>query len=149
VNPYPRISSFGAFARDPLLIGNQRFGCRNNAVANNARIDLRQIGCRPLSLGGTDQPRYFSQLGIENPSAEALSYDWSYTAYYPNPAFAPRVVTARTTTPSYDLSPIIFGARDTAYQCSLDVRVNAPDPTRSKTQRVWSGQCIHIEDAPR
>jgi len=149
VNPYPRISSFGAFARDPLLIGNQRFGCGNNAVANNARIDLRQIGCRPLSLGGTDQPRYFSQLGIENPSAEALSYDWSYTAYYPNPAFAPRVVTARTTTPSYDLSPIIFGARETAYQCSLDVRVNAPDPTRSKTQRVWSGQCIHIEDAPR
>jgi len=149
VNPYPRISTFGAFARDPLLISGLAVGCYNNTVANNARIDLRQIGCRTLSVGGTDRPRYFSQLGIENPSAEALSYDWTYTAYYPNPIFAPRVVTARTTAPSYDLSPIIFGARDTAYQCTLDVRVNAPDPTRSKTQRVWSGQCINIEDAPR
>lgn len=149
VNPYPRISTFGAFARDPLLVGNLVVGCFNNTVANNARIDLRQVGCRPLSVGGTDSPRYFSQLGIENPSAEALSYDWTYTAYYPNPIFAPRVVTARTAAPSYDLSPVIFGARDTAYQCTLDVRVNAPDPSRSKTQRVWSGQCIHIEDAPR
>ena len=149
VNPYPRISGFGAYARDPLLIGNVTVGCFNNTVANNARIDLRQIGCRPLAVGGTDRTRYFSQLSIENPNAEALSYDWTYTAYYPNPIFAPRTLTARTTAPSYDMAPFIFGARDTAYQCTVDVRVNAPDASRSKTQRVWSGQCINIEDAPR
>ncbi len=39
VNPYPRINTFGAFARDPLLIGNLVVGCFNNTVANNARID--------------------------------------------------------------------------------------------------------------
>ena len=149
VNPYPRITGFGAYARDPLLVSNVVVGCFNNAVANNARIDLRQIGCRPLSVGGTDRPRYFSQLSIENPNAEALSYDWTYTAHFPNPIFAPRVVTARTATPSYDMSPIIFGARDTAYLCTVDVRVNAPDASRSKMQRVWSGQCFNIEDAPR
>ena len=149
VNPYPRITGFGAYARDPLLVSNVVVGCFNNAVANNARIDLRQIGCRPLSVGGTDRPRYFSQLSIENPIAEALSYDWTYTAHFPNPSFAPRVVTARTAAPSYDMSPIIFGARDTAYLCTVDVRVNAPEASRSKTQRVWSGQCFNIEDAPR
>ena len=124
-------------------------GWAGRVVVNNARIDLRQVGCRPLSVGGTDRPRYFSQLSIENPNAEALSYDWTYTAYYPNPIFAPRTVTARTAAPSYDMSPIIFGARDTAYLCTVDVRVNAPDASRSKTQRVWSGQCFNIEDAPR
>ena len=149
VNPYPRINTFGAYARDPLLIGNLVVGCFNNTVANNARIDLRQVGCRPLSVGGTDRPRYFSQLGIENPGAEALSYDWTYTAYFPNPAFAPRTLVTRTAAPSVDMAPIIFGARDTAYLCTLDVRVNAPEASRSKTQRVWSGQCINIEDAPR
>lgn len=149
VNPYPRIATFGALARDPLRIDNLVVGCTNNTVANNARIDLRQIGCRLVSIGGTDRPRYFSQLGIENPSAEALTYDWTYTAYYPNPIFPPRTLTARTTTPNYDMAPIIFGARDTAYQCTVDVRVNAPDASRSKTQRVWSGQCLNVEDAPR
>ena len=149
VNPYPRISGFGAYARDPLLVGSVVVGCTDRVVVNNARIDLRQVGCRPLSVGGTDRPRYFSQLSIENPNAEALSYDWTYTAYYPNPIFAPRTVTARTAAPGYDMSPIIFGARDTAYLCTVDVRVNAPDASRSKTQRVWSGQCFNIEDAPR
>ena len=149
VNPYPRISSFGALSRDSLRVGNIGIGCTSNAVPNNARIDLRQLGCRPVSIGGTDITRYFSQLGIENPSAEVLTYDWTYTAYYPNPAFAPRTLTARTATPSYDMAPFIFGARDTAYLCTVDVRVNAPVASRSKTQRVWSGQCINIEDAPR
>ena len=149
VNPYPRIASFAAYSRDALRVGNVNVGCTSNVVANNARIDLRQVGCRPVSVGGTDITRYFSQLGIENPSAEALTYDWTYTAYYPNPVFAPRTLTARTTTPSYNMAPFIFGARDTAYLCTVDVRVNAPEASRSKTQRVWSGQCINIEDAPR
>ena len=39
----------------------------------------------------------------------------------------------------------IFGALDTPYMCTLDVRVNAPDPLRTKSQRVWSGQCINVE----
>ena len=149
VNPYPRIASFAALSRDALRIDNNVVGCTNNAVPNNARIDLRQLGCRRFSVGGTDGPRYFSQVGIENPSAEALSYDWTYTAYPLNPAVAPRTVTARTATPQFDMAPFIFGARDTPYACTVDVRVNAPQASRSKTQRVWSGQCIHVEDAPR
>lgn len=149
VNPYPRVINFGLYARDSLRLGNQIVGCTNNVVANNALVDLRQIGCEPLSVNPKNPTRYFSQLGIENPQAEVLSYDWTYTAYYPNPVFAPRSLSTRTTTPSYNMAAIVFGARDTAYLCTLDVRVNAPEASRSQTQRVWSGQCINVEDAPR
>ena len=46
-------------------------------------------------------------------------------------------------------APVIFGGLNTAYPCSLDVRVNAPDASRTKAQRVWTGRCINIEEAPK
>lgn len=148
VNPYPRITTFGVFSRDSRFSGNIFLGCALNPVANNAVIDLRQIGCR-ISAFGPDLSRYVSQIGIENPAAEALSYDWTYTAYYPGGILAPRARVTRTAAPSYDVTPFVFGARDAPYACTLDVRVNAPEPSRSKAQRVWTGQCINVEDAPR
>jgi hypothetical protein len=149
VNPYPRIASFGAFARNDLRIGNTVVGCRSEPVADNATIDLRQLGCRLAGVNVPDVPRYFAQLGLDNPDGEALTYDWTYAAYFPGAASPSRTLQTRTATPSHDMAGFIFGARDTPYACTLDVRVNAPEPSRSKSLRVWSGRCVHIEDGPR
>jgi C1A family cysteine protease len=73
VNPYPRITTFGVYSRDYSFSGIF-IGCGQSAVANDTVIDLRQTGCI-LGMLGTAPPRYFSKLVIENPSAEALSYD--------------------------------------------------------------------------
>jgi hypothetical protein len=137
-NPYPRITSFGVYSRDYSFSGIF-MGCGQNAVANDSVIDLRQTGCSWIL--GSAPPRYFSNLVIENPSSEALSYDWTYSIYSLGVVASSGVVT--TTVPSYDMTGGVFGLLDTAYTCSLDVHVNAPDPTRSKTLRVWTGQCIN------
>jgi hypothetical protein len=152
VNPYPRIGSFGVLSRDALLIENQPFGCISHTVANNAVIDLRQLGCKTNILG-PDLSRYFGQLVVENPAGEALSYDWTYTDYYPNGTATPRSGTARTTTPNVEVNRFLYvgldGAPAFAFRCTIDVRVNAPEASRSKTLRVWSGQCINVEVGPR
>ncbi|HEX3142010.1 MAG TPA: hypothetical protein VHQ87_18280, partial [Rhizobacter sp.] len=149
VNPYPRIASFGAYARNDQRIEGNVVGCRSDAVGNNATIDLRQLGCRAAGVNVPDVTRYFSLLGVENPAAEALTYDWTYATYFPGAVSPSRTLVTRTATPSYDMSGFVFGARDTAYACTLDVRVNAPEPSRSKSIRVWSGRCVNVEDAPR
>ena len=147
-NPYPRITTFGVYSRDFLRIDGVIAGCALNAVANNAVIDLREIGCKTGFLG-PDLSRYLSRIGIDNPEAEGLSYDWTYTVYYPDPVSPPFTITTRTATPSYDMNAVVFGFPDTPYACTIDVRVNAPDPLRTKSQRVWSGQCINVGDVPR
>jgi len=152
VNPYPRIGSFGVLSRDALLIENKPFGCLSNTVANNAVIDLRQLGCKTNILG-PDLSRYVGQVAVENPAGEVLSYDWTYTDYYPNGTTSPRGGTARTTTPNVEINRFLYvgldGAPASAFRCTLDVRVNAPEASRSKTLRVWSGQCINVEVGPR
>jgi hypothetical protein len=145
-NPFPRIDSFGLSSRDQLLLNGKPSGCWSNAVPNNTKIDLRQAGCTALVAGGADVSRYFATLGIENRDGEALTYDWTYTI---NPEVAgvlPLTFATKTTKPSFDFAPVRFGFHDTAYTCSLDVKVNAPDPSRSKAVRVWSGKCINLED---
>ncbi len=152
VNPYPRISSFGVLSRDRVNIGNLGFGCVANAVADSALIDFRQFGCK-LSILGADPSRYYGQVTIENPTAEALSYDWTYTDYYPNGTASPRSGTVRTATPSVELNRFLHvgldGAQASSFRCTVDVRVNAPEASRSKSLRVWSGQCINVELGPR
>jgi len=152
VNPYPRVSSFGVFSRDTVNIGNLGTGCTANAVADSALIDLRQLGCK-LSILGADPSRFFSQVAIENPASEALSYDWTYNDYYPNGDLTPRSGTLRTTTPTMELNRFLHvgldGALASAFRCTVDVRVNAPEASRSKSLRVWSGQCINVELGPR
>lgn len=147
-NPYPRITAFGMLARNDQLVGGQATGCRNDAVANNTVIDLRQLGCKPLGANVPDRSRYFSQLSIENPAAEALSYDWTYTDYFPNVGAPPRVVTSHTATPAYDMDGFLFFKVGepgvSTHTCTVEVRVNAPEPSRSKSLRIWTGQCINV-----
>ncbi len=149
---YPRVAAFGVIERDTLRIGNQPAGCFANAVADNAVIDLRQLGCK-TSILGPDLSRYVGQLTIENPAGEGLSYDWTYTDYDANGTASPRSGTARTATSSVELDRFLYaglsGAPASAFRCTVDVRVNAPEPSRSKSFRVWSGQCINREVGPR
>ena len=141
-NPYPIIDSFGVFSRDSTgTPGQFNYGCVSNPVIDNNQIDLRESGCSLNLLSIPTQ--YFAKVVVDNPSAEALSYDWTLTLHYPNEAlYAPVLYTAHTTTNSSDLTDQKFGAAGTPYNCTVDVRVNAPDATRSKTVRVWSGRCV-------
>jgi hypothetical protein len=147
VNPYPRVATFGVYSRDFLRIEGQVVGCTNNTVANNAVIDLRQLGCKLLGVNVPDRSLHFAQVGIENPSVEVLSYDWTYTDYYPVAGTAPRTLSAHTVTPNYDLSGFLFGSAGSpgvsTHNCTIDVRVNAPEASRSKTLRVWTGRCVN------
>jgi hypothetical protein len=151
VNPYPRIATFGVYSRDYLRIGGEIAGCQNHAVANNATLDLRQLGCVPLGVNVPDKSLYFAQVSVENPAAEALSYDWTYTDYFPVAGTPPRTLSARTATPSYDLNGFLFGSAGSnsvsTHNCTIDVRVNAPQASRSKTLRVWTGRCVN-QDPP-
>jgi C1A family cysteine protease len=148
VNPYPRITTFGVYSRDSSFSGNLFLGCTQNAVANDTVIDLRQTGCT-ASIFGTAPPRYLSKLVIVNPTAEVLSYDWTYSVYSAQGTLAYSSGVVTTAVPSYDMTAGRFGWLDTAYTCTLDVRVNASDPSRSKTLRVWTGQCINWPDVVR
>ena len=146
-NPYPRISSAGVYSRDSLFISGTFAGCTDNLVASNAVIDLRQIGCK-FGIFGPDLSRYLGKVVVENPANEALTYDWTYSTYFPTAVTPSRTLTTRGGA-SFDLLPFVFGALNEPYRCTVDVRVNAPEASRTKTQRVWSGRCINIEDAPR
>lgn len=148
-NPYPRILDAGVYSRDTVLLSGQPVGCRYPRVPTGATIDLRQLGCREILFPGTSVPRYFGELAIENPGNEALTYDWTYSLYNDPTKPAVREVNTRTTVPTYDFGPIIYGGLDAASHCALRVRVNAPEPARSKTVVVWTGRCINIENAPR
>jgi hypothetical protein len=153
VNPYPRITTFGVYSRDYQRIGDLIVGCRSNAVADNVVIDVRELGCVPLGVGVPERSRYFSQLAVENPAAEALIYDWTYVDHYPNPVLPPRTLSARTTTPSYDLNGFSFlapeGTGVSTHLCTIDVRITAPEPERNRAFRVWSGQCVNLDSAVR
>ena len=37
----------------------------------------------------------------------------------------------------------------TTHNCTIDVRVNAPQASRSKTLRVWTGRCVNQDDPVR
>ncbi|HEY5809081.1 MAG TPA: hypothetical protein VIT67_13995, partial [Povalibacter sp.] len=150
-NPYPRITAFGVYSRDVQRIQDVIVGCQSNTVADNTVIDVRQLGCVAQGVGVPERSRYFSQIGVENPAAEALIYDWTYTDYFPNPVLPPRTLSARTATPSYDLDGFAFrGPENTGvstHLCTIEVRITAPDPSRNRAFRVWSGQCINLDPA--
>jgi Papain family cysteine protease len=146
VNPYPSITSFGVYSSEYRAASlGQTARCVSNPVANGLTVDLREAGC--LLLAGPP-PRYSASVVVDNPQNEVLSYDWTYSTYFTQSGPADAYNVTHTTTPSYTMTPVVFGFLDTAYRCDLVVRVNAPDPSRSKTQTVWSGKCINIYDAP-
>jgi hypothetical protein len=72
-NPYPVITSAGVLSRQFVPVGTVPI-CGTAGVGSGATIDLRQTGC---TLSGAAPQRYFASLTVENPSGEALLYDWT------------------------------------------------------------------------
>jgi C1A family cysteine protease len=139
VNPYPRITDAGLFARR-----SDFFGCTLPRVDTGATIDLRERGC---VLAGDPPTRYFGQIAVENPDAESLSYDWTYSAYLFESSVVPDAErVTHTTVPAYDFEGSRFTVGAAPVRCTLTVRVNAPDSARSKTLTIWSGRCINYAD---
>jgi len=144
-NPYPRVTSAALYSRD--FSSNPIITCQWNAVPSGATVDLRRRGCALLI--GTQTPRFAAQLEVENPLNETLSYQWTLSVRYPADTTPRRTLNTTSATPTYPVEPLVFGGLDAANPCTIDVTVVAPDAARNKRVRVWTGQCIHIEDAPR
>lgn len=145
VNPYPKITAAGVYARDFHNASGVLRGCYDTAVGVGATINLDDKGCTQLVVG-TPPPapqRYSGGVTVDNPSGEALTYDW--TLYVTNPQTgAERALesVAAQAAPSFQLySP--FNAGQTTTPCRLTVKVNAPEASRSKSQTVWSGSCTY------
>lgn len=146
-NPYPRVTKAALYSSDRRDGGVFDLRCVWNEVPWETIIDLRQRACSMLI--GDDTPRYLAEITIENPLAEALSYEWTLAGYYDGDVAPRRSYTVTTTTPSFEVRPMVFGGRDAANRCTIDVTVIAPEPSRNKKVRAWSGRCIQIEDAPK
>ena len=134
-NPFPRIKSAGAFSDEPLpSLGT----CRQVPVGLGALIDLRGRAC--TLFVGSGGNRYSVRLEVENPSGEPLTYDWQLRSG----ANGENVLLEETASSFPDF--ILWNRAASAPvtdNCQVRVRVNAPDPTRSKTETVWTGRCTY------
>lgn len=133
-SPYPKVTSFGVYSRQLTYTL-----CFDVEVAAGATIDLRQNGC--VSGGGTPPKRYSAAVTVENPTAEALTYDWQTSVYYSGSWHVINSVTGSTSPTFVPYSP--GNTLDSTNPCRIWVRVNAPDPARSKAITVWSGSCTY------
>ena len=130
------------FASNPII------GCHLSAVPSGATVDVRQRSCA-LVITGPQRPRFEAHLDIENPLNETLSYQWSLRVWNPGETTPARNLPTTTSSPVYPVEPIVFGGLNAASPCAIDVTVVAPQSSRNKQLRVWSGKCIFIENAPR
>ncbi len=145
-NPYPRVNSGTLYSWD--FASNPIIGCHLSAVPSGATVDVRQRSCA-LVITGPQRPRFEAHLDIENPLNETLSYQWSLRVWNPGEATPARNLPTTTSSPVYPVEPIVFGGLNAANPCAIDVTVVAPQSSRNKQLRVWSGKCIFIENAPR
>jgi len=138
VNPYPKITDYGVYSRE--YSGGQFRICTSVKVAGGSTIVLSDIGCT-LRIGPTPT-RYYGGITVENPSNEALTYDWKL--YVSGPGFD-KVLRADNASTSnvFDLYNVYNAGLGTD-NCRVTVKVNAPDPSRSKGPiTVWTGRCTY------
>ncbi|THF87017.1 hypothetical protein E7T09_07515 [Deinococcus sp. KSM4-11] len=138
-NPYPRVLSAGVYAHDFHSSGAIR-GCYDTAVSNGTTIILAQTGCT-FGIGAPPQ-RYSAQVQVENPQNEALTYDWTlYITDERGESVLYRTLASGSSTfPLHNYA----NAVEVTQPCRITVRVNAPDPARSKgPTTVWTGQCTY------
>ncbi|WP_412027066.1 C1 family peptidase [Deinococcus yunweiensis] len=144
-NPYPRVSADVASREStgPLNL------CGEVTVDPNATIDLRKDGCRALVTQPLP-PRYVARAVVDNPSGEALSYDWKLVIGKENTAIT-LLEKNDSPDPTFELSDRRPGEEsdEITRACHVELEVNAPDPARSKKLTVWSGNCINYLPAPR
>ncbi|GEM87870.1 C1 family peptidase [Meiothermus granaticius] len=139
VNPYPTVTDYGVYSREFTGSGQFRF-CGSVKVAGGSTIILSDLGCT-LRIGPAPT-RYYGGITVENPSNETLTYDWKL--YVSGPGFD-TLLRADTASSSnvFDLYNVYNAGLGTD-NCRVTVKVNAPDPSRSKGPfTVWSGRCTY------
>jgi hypothetical protein len=140
-NPYPRIKSSGVYSRERTDGGFGGKLCLGVSVTNGSTIDLRAFGCK-ITVLGSDPQRYYGGVDVDNPTNEALRYDWKV---YATTAFGDEQLNGTTgsSQPYFDLfSPGNSGSA--TWPCRVTLKVNAPEANRSKGPiTVWSGQCSY------
>lgn len=137
-NPYPKITSTSLNSREFVFSGGFNF-CTTKGVGIGTTIDLTQKGCEILPVPGQPEPnRYFVGAAIDNPTNEVLTYDWSLYVtglkeyiLYSEPGSSKN---------SFELGAYGNSALTTT-NCRVTLKVNAPDPARSKSLTVWTGNC--------
>lgn len=147
-NPFPVITTSGVYSLDSAFINGQFIGCRDVAVPTGGTIDLREKGCSLAVVGGQPQ-RYSAGVSVENPSGEALTYDWRLVLSFPASG-TERVFISATgaSEPEWELYSTGNSSPGTS-PCRIEVVVRAPDPSRNKSKTVWSGQCTYFTDTIR
>lgn len=136
-NPYPRVTGSGMYVRRLLPVG-QVFLCLHSTVSPGAIIDLREKGCNFVGETGS-HPLHWAHVDVENPSEESLTYDWRV---YATIGTGEQLINSALGSADPLFAPYSPGNAVTiTVPCRVTVRVNAPDPARSKTLTVWSGSC--------
>lgn len=139
-NPYPQVTSYGVYARDALFVGGIFIGCSDLAVGAGATIDLRQDGCT-LAVIGNPPKRFSAAVVVQNPDAEALTYDWRTIVTVGGVDTTVNTLVGSSSATFVPYSP--GNAIAVTNDCRVTVTVNAPDPTRSKSLTVWAGKCTY------
>jgi hypothetical protein len=140
-NPYPRIKTSGMYSRQASGSGLGEQLCLGVGVTSGTTIDLRNLGCK-ITFLGPDPSRYYSGAEIDNPSNEALSYDWKV---YATTTLGEEQLRSSngSSEPYFDLGNIGNSGLVTN-PCRVTLKVNAPEANRSKGPiTVWSGQCTY------
>lgn len=130
VETYPRIKSVGVYS----LEAQNGAPCSPVPVSVGATLDLRDKGCENNAF------RYTARVDVENPTAEALTYNWTLFITDQNQDFQYLAATG-SSEPSFTLHSIHNSGLGT-FDCRVIVQVNAPDPSRSKSESVWQGKCM-------
>lgn len=141
-NPYLQIATYGVYGYDLVFFNGTPIGCDHVQVGTGATIDLRDLACS-LVITGPDELRYSAIVTVTNPTAEALTYDWRLIVSVPGfPDATIRALNGDTTGEFLLYAPGNNALAGTD-ACRVQVTVNAPDPARSKTQTVWTGNCTY------
>jgi C1A family cysteine protease len=137
-NPYPIITSTSLNSREYKLSGDFNF-CVVKGVSIGTTINLTQKGC-VFSAGDPLPNRYFVGAAIDNPTNEVLTYDWSlYVTGSKEYILYTELGSSKN---SFELGG--YGNNIlTTTSCRVTLKVNAPDPARSKTLTVWTGNCSY------
>ena len=139
-NPYPIISTSGVYSRDSVFIEGQFFGCDDNAVGTGAVIALSAKGCT-LSIIAAPQ-RYSAQVSVVNPTNEPLTYTFRLYVETGTQYESLYISTVNSTDPWFELYNRYNAGLGTG-PCHVTATVNAPDPSRSKSATIWTGQCTY------
>lgn len=131
VNPYPRLGGGVVRPAETLVAGQCATG-RFTPEGATINLTAGTVNC----AGQPNESPYTASIGVENPSQEPLTYTWFFWTITPDHTVSSFDTTTNATPYfTYTFSPAPL-------PCGVIVRVNAPDPTRSKRQALWSGQCI-------